>query len=121
MSKTQSVLAPLVSYEGSKRVAFAHQSEAEFAQILDFYQVEWVYEPRTFPLRWGENGQPVECLSPDFYLPAYGLYIELTTIKPRLMAKKRRKIRLFRELYPQLEIRLIQSRDFHQLMWKYGR
>lgn len=106
---------------GPRGLLFAHESEAEFARILEFYRVEWEYEPKTFPLRWGENGQPVECISPDFFLPVYGIYIELTTIKPRLMAKKRRKIRLFKELYPHLQIRLIQGRDFHQLMWKYGR
>lgn len=115
--------AQSTSASGARRdkVAFAHASEAEFAGILDFYQIEWEYEPRTFPLRWGDNGQPVECFSPDFYLPSQKLYIELTTQKPRLMAKKRRKIRLLRELYPHIKIRLIQSRDFHQLMWKYGR
>ena len=31
---------------------FAHQSEAEFAKILDFYGVRWEYEPRSFRLRW---------------------------------------------------------------------
>lgn len=100
---------------------FAHASEAEMARILDFYCIDWEYEPKTFPLRWGESGQPIECFSPDFYLPAYNLYIEVTTIKPRLMAKKRRKIRLLQELYPHIKIRLIQGRDFHQLMWKYGK
>ncbi len=28
---------------------FAHPSESEFAQILDFYGVECEYEPRSFP------------------------------------------------------------------------
>ena len=36
---------------------FAHPSEGEFAQILDFYGLRWEYEPRSFPLRWeGERG-----------------------------------------------------------------
>lgn len=109
------------SVHGPRGLPYAHESEAEFARILEFYRLEWEYEPQTFPLRWGETGLPVESLTPDFYLPVYGIYIELTTIKPRLMAKKRRKIRLFKEIYPHLQIRLIQSRDFHQLMWKYGR
>ncbi len=30
---------------------FAHESEEEFARLLDFYGVRWQYEPRTFPLR----------------------------------------------------------------------
>ena len=32
--------------------SFAHPSEKEFAQILDFYGLDWVYENRSFPLRW---------------------------------------------------------------------
>ena len=123
MRKSQSVIAQpdKQSKQANQTVRFVHQSESEFARILDFYQVAWEYEPQTFPLRWNESGDAIECLSPDFYLPAYGVYIELTTMKPRLMAKKRRKIRLFQEIYPHLQIRLIQSKDFHQLMWKYVR
>ena len=34
----------------NERPAFAHPSEVEFAQILDFYGVKWEYEPRSFPL-----------------------------------------------------------------------
>ncbi|PIQ26397.1 hypothetical protein COW36_14555 [bacterium (Candidatus Blackallbacteria) CG17_big_fil_post_rev_8_21_14_2_50_48_46] len=98
---------------------FAHPSEAEFARLLNFYEVEWVYEPRTFPLSWGGDGLPVECFTPDFYLPASKQFIEVTTCKPRLMAKKKRKIRLLKELYPHIKIRLIQNKDFHHLMWKY--
>jgi len=100
---------------------FAHESEVEFASILNFYQVSWSYEPKTFPLLWSKEGQLTECFTPDFYLPDQRLFIELTTVKPRLMAKKRRKIKLLNELYPHIKIRLIQGRDFHQLMWKYGK
>ena len=38
------------------KVVFAHPSEEEFARILDFYQVAWEYEPRTFALRWDDEG-----------------------------------------------------------------
>lgn len=98
---------------------FAHASEAEFARILDFYQIDWEYEPKTFPLRWGDSGLPIECFTPDFYLKQQRLFVEITTVKPRLMAKKRKKVRMLQELYPHIQIRLIQNRDFHQLMWKY--
>ena len=36
--------------------SFAHESEAEFARILDFYHIVWQYEPRTFPIEWDEEG-----------------------------------------------------------------
>ncbi len=32
------------------RAPFANASEEEFTRILDFYQIEWQYEPRRFPL-----------------------------------------------------------------------
>ncbi len=29
--------------------SFGHPSEEEFARLLDFYRIEWLYEPRSFP------------------------------------------------------------------------
>ena len=101
-------------------VAFAHPSEAEFARILDFYQVAWEYEPRTFELRWDEDGNVTEAFSPDFYLPEQDLYIELTTMEQRLITKKHRKLRRLRELYPEVNIKLLNRSDFKQMMLKYG-
>ncbi len=37
-------------------IVFSHPSEAEFANVLDFYGIEWRYEPVTFPLEWDEQG-----------------------------------------------------------------
>ena len=97
----------------------AHPSEREFAQILDFYGVRWVYEPRSFPLRW-ENDRMVEALTPDFYLSDLDLYVELTTMKQSLVTEKNRKIRRMAELYPEVNIKLLYRRDFHRLLAKYG-
>src|SRR5690606_1612640 len=47
---------------------FAHESEAELARILDFYGVEWRYEPDVFPISWNADGAVVESFAPDFYL-----------------------------------------------------
>jgi len=99
---------------------FAHESEREFAAILDFYEIRWEYEPHTFPLRWAPDGRAIESFSPDFYLVDHNLYIELTTLKQSLVTKKNRKLRLFRELYPNLPIKLLYARDFRSLMVKYG-
>jgi hypothetical protein len=104
--------------EGS---AFAHASEAEMARILDFYEVRWEYEPHTFPILWNLDGDVVESFSPDFYLPDVDLYLELTTLKQRLVRKKNRKLRRLRELYPDLRIKLFYARDFRALMLKYGK
>ncbi len=101
--------------------AFAHVSEAEFARILDYYQVLWQYEPHTFPILWNLDGDLLESFSPDFFLPELDLYVELTTLRQKLVRKKNRKLRRLRELYPDLRIKLFYARDFRQLMLKYGR
>jgi hypoxanthine phosphoribosyltransferase len=99
---------------------FSHPAEAEFARILDFYGIAWQYEPRTFPLSWDREGRVTEAFSPDFYLPDQDLYIELTTMQPHLVTKKNRKLRRFRELYPDVHIKLFKRKDIRALMLKYG-
>jgi hypoxanthine phosphoribosyltransferase len=100
---------------------FAHASEAEMARILDFYAVRWEYEPRTFPILWNLDGDVVESFAPDFFLPDLDLYLEMTTLRQRLVRKKNRKLRRLRELYPAVNIKLFYARDFRALMLKYGK
>src|ERR671915_2064633 len=100
---------------------FAHQSEAELARILDYYQVAWQYEPDVFPISWNADGAVIESFAPDFYLPDIDLYIELTTLKQSLVRKKNRKLRWMRTLYPEIRVKLFYARDFRALMVKYGR
>ena len=100
---------------------FAHASEAEMARILDFYAVRWEYEPHTFPILWNLEGNVVESFAPDFYLPDLDLYLEMTTLRQRLVRKKNRKLRRLRELYPGVNIKLFYARDFRALMLKYGK
>jgi hypoxanthine phosphoribosyltransferase len=100
---------------------FAHDSEAELARVLDFYQVSWRYEPDVFPISWSPAGAVVESFAPDFYLPELELYVELTTLRQTLVRKKNRKLRLLRQLYPEVRVKLLYARDFRALMVKYGR
>ena len=100
---------------------FAHASEAEMARILDFYDVRWEYEPTTFPILWNLEGDVAESFAPDFYLPELGVFLEMTTLKQRLVRKKNRKLRRLRELYPDVRIKLFYARDFRAMMLKYGR
>jgi hypothetical protein len=100
---------------------FAHASEAELARIFDFYAVAWEYEPRTFPILFDRSGTVLESFSPDFYLPELDVYLELTTLKQRLVRKKNRKLRRLRELYPDVRIKLLYARDFRALLFKYGK
>jgi hypothetical protein len=105
--------------EEAPPIRFAHASEAEFARILDFYGIRWEYEPRSFPLEWSEEGRVVESFSPDFYLPDFDLYVELTTLKQSLVTKKNRKLRRLRELYPEVRIKMLYGRDIRSLFTKY--
>ena len=99
---------------------FAHESEEEFARLLDFYGVRWQYEPRTFPLQRGDDGRMLEAFSPDFFLVDLGLYVELTTLKQGLVTDKHRKLRRMKELYPDVEVKLLYRRDYVSLLNKYG-
>lgn len=101
-------------------IRFSHPAEAAFARILDFYQIEWQYEPTTFPLRWDDRGQVILAFTPDFYLVEEDLYIELTTMQQRLVTAKNRKLRLLRQLYPDVRCKLMYRQDIENLAIKYG-
>jgi hypothetical protein len=88
--------------------------------LLDFYAIVWDYEPRTFVLMRDRDGNPVQAFTPDFYLPAYDLYIEITTLNQKLVTKKNRKARLVQELYPDVAVRVLYQRDYLHLLVKYG-
>ena len=103
-----------------ERVHFAHNSERQFAKLLDFYAIAWEYEPRTFILEWDRQRRPVQAFSPDFYLPAYDLFIEITTLNQKLVTKKNRKVRRLRELHPEVKIKVLYQRDYLALLAKYG-
>ena len=102
------------------QITFAHNSERQFARLLDFYRVEWEYEPTAFPIEWDAAGRPTQQFRPDFYLPGFGLYIEITTLNQRLVTKKNRKVRRLRELYPDVRIKVLYQRDYLSLLAKYG-
>ncbi|MCA9874457.1 MAG: hypothetical protein H6659_14850 [Ardenticatenaceae bacterium] len=104
----------------SPQPEFAHPMEEEFARILDYYGIRWQYEPTTFPLEWDEDGRVTVAFSPDFYLPDEDRYVELTTLRPKLVTIKNRKIRRMHELYPQVNITLLKRNDLRDMMIKYG-
>jgi cytidylate kinase len=103
-----------------RKKIFANQSEEMFANLLDFYRIAWEYEPRSFPVQYDRDGTVLEAFTPDFYLPEFDLYVELTTMKQSLVTKKNRKVRLLRELYPNLNIQVFYQKDFENLIFKYG-
>ncbi len=111
--------APRDQASANGAAGFAHPSEAQFAKLLDFYSVEWAYEPHSFPLREDE-GRVVEAFTPDFYLPAFDLYVELTTLRQSLVTYKNRKLRRLRERYPEVNIKLLYRRDYLRLLERFG-
>jgi hypothetical protein len=96
---------------------FAHYSEKLFSEHLDLFDINWIYEPRSFPLRWG-SGAIKMMFTPDFYLPEYDTYIEITTMDQKLITKKQKKIKLARKLYPQTTFKLINEKEFYNFLTK---
>ncbi|MDE2822948.1 MAG: hypoxanthine phosphoribosyltransferase, partial [Chloroflexota bacterium] len=101
-----SKLGPVPNVVRGDRPSFAHPSESEFARILDFYGLRWEYEPLSFPLRW-EGERVLEMMTPDFYLPDLDLYLELTTMRQSLVTQKNRKLRRMRQMYPEVDVKLL--------------
>jgi hypothetical protein len=118
-SPTPDSTAPL-SHPPLDEVSFAHASERVAAEILDFYRINWLYEPKTFPLEWDSKGNVIVSFTPDFYLVDFDLYIELTTMSQKLVTKKNRKVRRLKELYPDVNIRIFYQKDFRRLLARFG-
>jgi hypoxanthine phosphoribosyltransferase len=108
------------AYCGSEPPRFANPAELEYAKILDWYGIPWLYEPTTFVLERDEQGRVTEAFSPDFYLPDQDLYLEVTVMKQSLVTRKNRKLRKLRQLYPEIRIKLFYERDFMRLAARFG-
>lgn len=106
---------------GSNAVLFKNTSEEEFAKVLDLYDFEWDYEPRTFPLEWDAEGNITKAFSPDFYLPKFDTYIELTVMNQRYTQEKKKKLNLMKKLYPEINISIVYKNDFHKLLERFAK
>lgn len=101
-------------------IKFKNASEAEFARILDMHQIQWSYEPKTFPVEWDAEGNVTLAFSPDFYLTQFDTYLELTTMNQRYVSEKNKKLRLVRELYPGIHIKIVFKKDFAALIERFS-
>ena len=72
------------------RMGFRSGYEKSVAEYLWEQDVAFQYEPYTFMLGKGNASY-----TPDFYLPDYGVFVEVKGI-----FHNRKKLRTFRELYP---------------------
>ncbi|MEA4889137.1 MAG: cytidylate kinase family protein [Clostridiaceae bacterium] len=103
------------------RPVFKNAAEIEFAQILDMYQIDWIYEPKTFPIEWDAEGNITLAFSPDFYLTQFDTYIELTTMNQKYVTIKNRKVKRLRELYPGIKIKIVYKKDFQTLVERFNK
>ena len=108
------------SHTANRQIRFAHPAEAVVAELLGSFGVRWLYEPVTFPLITSATGEPVQCFTPDFFLPDHDVYIEMTTMRQSLVTRKNRKFRLMREIYPHVDVRLLYRKDVELIVDRYG-
>ena len=94
---------------------FAHNSEKLFSEHLDLFNIQWIYEPTSFPLKWG-RGAIKMMFTPDFYLPELDVYVEITTMNQNLITKKQKKIKLAKKLYPNCNFKLINESQFYNFL-----
>lgn len=120
--KKAAAARPVISeaLKENKPVSFKHQSEEEFAKILGMYNIAWEYEPRTFPIEWDAEGNITKAFSPDFYLPNFDTYIEITTMDQKYVSEKKKKVRRLKELYPGTNINIVFKDDFYSLLKRFG-
>lgn len=105
--------------ENNNQRNFGHQSEKEFAKILNMHHIKWEYEPSEFPLEWDPEGNVIMAFRPDFYLTEHNTYVELTTMKRKYTTEKNKKVRLLKKLYPNIKIKIVYKKDFEQLAEKF--
>ncbi len=98
---------------------FKNESEEEFAHLLDLYHIEWKYEPKFFPIEWDEQNNVTMAFSPDFYLPKFNVYLELTTMNQRYVSAKKKKLKRLKELYPGVNVKIIYKSVFLSLIQRF--
>lgn len=97
--------APHTKYIKYKRIYFHSSWEKKYAKYLDKLGVKWLYESKTFNLG--------DCTyTPDFYLPATDEYIE---IKGWFRPEAKNKFRLFKKLYPKINIKILMKKELQNL------
>jgi len=101
-------------------VTFAHPSEQAFAGLLDSYGIRWEYEPRMFVLERDSDGNTACGFTPDFYLPDFDMYVELTTLRQPLVNRKKQTLRLLAATHPVVRVKFLNRRDMEWIGRKYG-
>jgi len=98
---------------------FATESEEQFSKILDYHDLEWEYESKTFPITYDDNGNINKAFTPDFYVPKWDTYIEITMMASVSCTRKNRKIRETKEKFPDTNIVLLNKHSMTELLEMY--
>jgi anti-sigma B factor antagonist len=100
-------------------IEFAHPVERALAHVFDEHGIAWRYEPHTFVLERDADGVVRRALTPDFFLPELGIYVECTVMRQSLTRRKRQKVRVARERAG-ATIEIMFRRDFDRLARRWG-
>jgi len=58
--------------------------------------------------------------SPRIFISRIWIFYRADDDETKPRHKKNRKVRLLRELYPDVNIKILYERDYRNLIWKYG-
>jgi len=104
---------PPISFRGGYRIDLDHYVrsswEANVARLFKYLNICYVYEGKTFYFNH-------QSYLPDFYLPAYDLYVEVRGFERDGVGAR---YNLFKEYYPQIHIEKVDSEKYHQLEKEY--
>lgn len=99
--------------------AFCHPVERALADILDAHGIRWEYEPHLFALETDADGNVLEAVAPDFYLPDLDVYLECTVMRQAWTTRKNGKLRKLRERHGVVAT-ILYRHDFERLRDEYG-
>jgi hypothetical protein len=97
---------------------YAHEYEEQFAAILDTLEIEYEYEPTTFVIKANAAGEIKTGFTPDFFLPEFNIYVEITAMHGNNCNKKNGKIRAIKELYD-IDAILLKKPKINKVFWKF--
>lgn len=98
---------------------FCHPVEAALARILDEHGIRWEYEPHVFTLEIDVDGNVLQAVVPDFYLPDLDVYVECTVMRQAATTRKNGKLRKLRTRHGVVAT-ILYRRDFERLRDEYG-
>lgn len=82
-------------YRNDLNQYFRSAWEANIARLLNYYNIEWIYESKRF--NFDKEYHKVISYQPDFYLPKYDIWIE---VKGWMDDKSKKRLELFEKYFP---------------------